>query len=179
MRILAFIIISFLAFEVQAQSTKDLSVELQVYPTGVIPGLRYESSLTEQSSLSFRLGYNIVRHRDLGVHDDERGGGFGGSIGYRKYFKPGFKGWSWSLKTDVWFNEIDWYDIGPLDDRIEGETSITVLQPTAELGYTFVNNSFSVTPTLSFGFEWNVRTVGEPTGQGSIILLGVQVGRRF
>ncbi len=175
-----FIVLLILAYcKIDAQNTKDVSLELQVYPTGVIPGLRYETSISEQSSLSFRIGYNIVRHRDLGVHQDERGGGIGGSLGFRKYFKPEFKGWSISLKTDVWFNKIDWYDIGRTDERIEGETSITVLQPTAALGYTFVNSSFSITPTLSFGYEWNVKTVGEPTGQGSIILIGVQLGRRF
>ena len=179
MRILIFLIISLLVVDVYAQATNDVSLELQVYPTGVIPGLRFETSTGEQSSISFRIGYNIVRHRDLGVHQDERGGGIGGSLGFRKYFKPEFKGWSISLKTDVWFNKIDWYDIGRTDERIEGETSITVLQPTAALGYTFVNSSFSITPTLSFGYEWNVKTVGEPTGQGSIILIGVQLGRRF
>ncbi len=179
MRLIFLFLFSFTILGIQAQSVKDVSFEFQLYPTGAIPGLRFETSVSQSSSVLFRVGYNIVRHRDLGVHDDERGGGFGGSVGYKRYFKEDYKGWSLSIKTDVWFNDIDWYDIGPMDVRVDGFTSITVLQPTLELGYTFVNNSFSVTPTLSFGAEWNVRTDGEPTGQGTIILLGVQAGKRF
>jgi len=164
----------------QDQRHSTVTVEMQAYPTGLIPGLRITRSLSDQSAILVRLGYNWFRHRDLGVHDDERGGGFGGTIGYQRYFKSGHERWHLTLKTDIWWNNADWYDIGPTDERIEGETSITVLQPTLELGYTiFKDTGLVITPSIAFGYEWNVRTVGEPTGQGAIILVGIQIGKRF
>ena len=161
-------------FAARSQEILDLSFEFQAYPTGLIPGIHLEKSINNKSTLLFRLGYNWFRHRDLGVHDDERGGGIGGTVGYKRFFKEGYQGWSLAVKNDVWWNEVDWYDIGVNDNRTEGETSITVLQPTAELGYTFVKNeSLIITPTLAFGVEWNVRTEGEPTGEGPIVLIEI------
>ena len=51
----------------------DIGIEIQAYPTGLIPGIRAEWGWGEQQSVHLRLGYNIVRHRDLGEHEDERG----------------------------------------------------------------------------------------------------------
>ncbi len=180
MRVGLFTVFLLLSFHSSGQEAKDLSFEFQAYPTGLIPGVHFEKSLNTRSAVLFRLGYNWFRHRDLGVHEDERGGGFGGTLGYRRYFKEGFQGWNLAIKNDIWWNEVDWYDIGVNDLRIEGETSLTVLQPTAELGYTFLkNDSLVFTPTLAFGFEWNVRTDGAPTGEGPIILLGFRIGTRL
>ena len=85
----------------QAFSQLEVGLELQAYPTGFIPGIHIEYGLTSQSALQGRLGYNIVRHRDLGEHDDERGGGFGGTLGYRYYFKPERKGLVIGLRCDL------------------------------------------------------------------------------
>jgi len=66
------------------------------------------------------------------------------------------------------------------DQRIEGHTSITVIQPTVELGYLFIlGKSLHMTPSIAFGWEWNAKTDGEPTGEGAILLLGISVGKRF
>ncbi len=174
--IIVFFLISLL---LSGQKSLDYSVELQAYPTGLIPGVKLDKTIGDQSSVLFRLGYNWFRHRDLGVHDDERGGGFGGTLGYRRYFKNGHRGWSVALKNDIWWNKVDWSDIGPLD-TVTGETSITVLQPTMELGFTILkNSSLIITPTFAFGFEWNVRTKGAPTGEGAIILAGISIGKRL
>ena len=80
-----------------------------------------------------------------------------------------------SIKSDVWFNTIDW-----TTGSESGTTDITVIQPTAEIGYQFLGQSgFFISPSIAFGAEWNVSTRGEPTGQGAILLVGVQVGKRF
>ncbi len=163
-----------------SQETGDLTAEFQVYPTGFIPGIAYDHHIGISSALSFRLGANIFDHRDLGVQDDEDGNGFGGSVGYRKYFSESRSKWHWGLRTDVWFSNVDWQNIGPQGEVIMGETSITVIQPTASFGYAFVSEGgFYVSPAISYGVEWNVRTEGEPTGEGLIILIGVQAGKRF
>ena len=57
---------------------------------------------------------------------------------------------------------------------------VTVLQPTIEAGYLYpLNNNFFITPTIAYGFEINIDTDGEDTGEGPILLLGLHVGRRF
>ncbi len=150
----------------------EFGIELQIYPTGIIPGIRLEKYLDSSSSLNFRLGYQLIDHRDLGVHDNEEGSGYGASIAYRRFFSPDHEGISLAFRTDLWFNEIDWQD-----EALEGTSKITVIQPTLMGEYTFrPNANLSITPSLSFGWEWNVSTDGEPTGEGAILLIGCTFG---
>ena len=149
--------------------------ELQVYPTGIIPGIRFAKKVNDLSQVHLRLGYNWIRHRDLGVHDDERGDGFGFTIGYEKYFSAYQNGWFGGIRSDIWWNSLDWRD-GQDPNATFGQTNITVVQPTLIAGYDFGNSKgISLTPTIGFGWEWNVKTEGEPTGEGAILLLGVIV----
>lgn len=164
----------------QAISQIEVGVELQVYPTGFIPGIHLEYELSPHSGLQGRIGYNVVRHRDLGVHQDERGGGFGGTLGYRYYFKPERKGMIIGLRCDLWQNEVDWRDGIGLITEMSGTSNVTVLQPTGELGYTFaLNNNLTLVPTISLGAEINIKTEGEEIGQGAILLLGATLSKRF
>ena len=149
----------------------DLSVEVQVYPTGVLPGISIDQALSEKGVFYARVGANLFDHRDLGVQEEEEGSGWGFSLGYKNYFKDGQVGWRWGIKNDFWWNRVDWRT-----GNETGETSITVLQPTAELSYVIRKNSFYLAPSLALGFEWNVQTDGEPTGEGAILLVGVQMG---
>ena len=158
-----------------AQSYHDVLFEFQAYPTGLIPGIRIEKSLGAKSAAQLRLGYNWIRHRDLGEHDDERGDGYGFSLGYKRYFRNNHDGFSLGLKNDVWWNTINWTD----EPASSGTTDITVLQPTLELAYSLIKSDIVFSPSLAFGFEWNVCTEGEPTGEGAILLVGVLIGKRF
>ena len=176
-----FLLLAFFHFtsNVHAQSDEkpiakgyDLGFEIQAYPTGIIPGFRFESYLNEKSSFNIRLGYQLIDHRDLGVQDNEEGSGFGFSLGYRRFFKYNHEGLSLALRADAWWNTIDW-ETG----TESGETMITVLQPTLLAEYAFRSDSnIVITPSLGFGFEWNVKTDGEPTGEGAILLLGCAIG---
>lgn len=174
------IVLLFAAGFCNAQPTYlDVDFEFQAYPTGLIPGVRLETGKGKNAA-HLRLGYNWIRHGDFGKHEDERGDGFGFSIGYKRYFKPEQKGLFAGLKNDIWFNEIDWKDdIGAPNER-SGRTKITVLQPTAEFGYAFVlNPSLVISPNIAVGYEINAKTNGEPTGEGAIFLMGVCIGKRF
>ena len=51
--------------------------EVQVYPTGGIPGIRYEWNLSTQDQLFGRVAYNFTDRSDYGENDDESGGGPG------------------------------------------------------------------------------------------------------
>lgn len=177
-----FLLVAFNSGDAQSQSTAtekipidksyEIGLELQAYPTGIIPGIRLEKYINARSSINLRLGYQIIDHRDLGVHDNEEGSGYGASIAYRRFFSSSNKGLSLALRTDLWFNEIDWQD-----ELSSGTSNITVVQPTLMAEYSFrPNPKISITPSLSFGWEWNVSTDGEPTGEGAIVLVGCTFG---
>jgi len=166
------IVFIFLTFSIFSQLY--IGPEVQVYPTGVIPGIRFEKGINENSAINFRLGFQYIRHRDLGVHEDERGNGYGTSIGYKRYLSSDKTGFSLSLRVDFWNNNIDWKDNIGDPDEISGRTDIIVIQPTLLLedAFTLWDGTLLI-PSLGFGYEWNAKTDGEPTGEGAILLIGV------
>ena len=163
--------------EMDAKRPNSLSLEFQQYPAGSIPQIMLEVGLTGRSTMNFRVGYNNVRHGDLGEHDDERGGGVGFSIGYRKYLMLEGNGFLYGIRADLWFNSVDWTNDSP---QATGNTKVTVFQPTAMIGYQIVTTAaLTITPTVSLGAEVNVSTRGEAVGEGAIGLVGIEVGYRF
>ncbi len=175
-----------------------IGTEVQAYPTGAIPALFLELSKENGNSFHAKFGYNIVRHRDLGVHDFEIGGGYGFTVGYKRYFKnQGLRGFYAGLRSDLWFNKLDWedYSFDASQQKIgiitKGQSKIIVLQPTIIAGYQLTMGSERITfsPQLAFGWEINVSTKGEciicstneegqelppnvDVGQGAIFLAG-------
>ncbi len=152
-----------------------LAFEFQAYWTGIIPGFTYERFLTDRDAVHVRLGHQTIRHEDFGEHDDERGNGFGGTLGYRRYWPNGL---SVGVRVDLWANQLDWTDnIGQANQRT-GRTDVTVLQPVVEGAWRkFFAGRWFVQPSAALGAEINIQTDGEDTGQGFIYLLGVSVGR--
>lgn len=164
-----------LATSLSAQSS--LGVEVQVYPTGVIPGLRYDHHMSSRSSLYARLGYQLIDHRDLGVQDDETGSGYGLSIGYARHWRADRSGWTLLVKSDLWLNDIDWQDGS---DGSTGTSDITVLQPTLQAEYGWhLSDHLLLRPSIALGLEWNVKTEGRPTGQGPILLVGLSIAHQW
>lgn len=205
-----------IAFSLSAQDVKDddaldsifadtsvradisVGLEFQTYPTGFIPGAVIDATFNEANAMILRLGYNWFNHRSLGVHDREEGHGFGFSAGYRRYFEPqGLKGFFIGLRTDWWFNTVDWSE-HVNDDRsqavlLSSTSDIIVLQPVFETGYRvrFKNKMATFTPTIALGYEINISTSGEvlppapeggwpdgvntsaDTGEGVIFLAGI------
>lgn len=178
--IILFITLSCHSFAQNVQKqNKDIGIEIQQYPTGFLFGLKLELGLKAHHAIDFRLGYNSLDHEDFGVHDSEIGGGFGGSIGYRYYFNPLHKGFFLGARSDLWFNDIDWQDIIN-NNTISDNSSVIVLQPTLISGYSFLlKDHFVLTPTLAFGAEINIKTEGEPVGEGAIFLWGLNFLYRF
>ena len=180
---LSFLLLSFLfttAISGQNDKSFDVGLEVQAYPTGVIPGIHLEWGVGSQDGLLARIGYNVVRHRDLGVHGDERGGGFGFTLGYRRYFKENRNGFFLGAKSDLWFNKLEWKDNVNLITEVKGETDVTVLQPTAEAGYVMnFDGGWIFVPSIAFGAEINIKTEGEDVGEGAVLLLGFTFGKRF
>ncbi|MBI1225604.1 MAG: hypothetical protein GC192_10245 [Bacteroidetes bacterium] len=158
----------------------DIGIEAQIYPTGYIPGFYAEKSFSQRDLGTVRFGYQIIDHRDQGKHDSEKGSGYGGTLGYKHYFKKYFVGPSLSLRTDFWANKLDWTTNLEAGGEIKGKTDILVLQPTLEFGWAFaIGDNFALTPTVAYGFEKNIKTKGEPTGEGAIMLAGLKAAYRI
>jgi len=91
----------------KAFSIIDFGVELQAYPTGLLPGLRVETNLGKRDALNFRVAAQIINHFGFGLHDEEIGEGGGFSVGYRHYFlKKPMRGFFLGARIDTWFNHI-------------------------------------------------------------------------
>lgn len=164
-----FLLVSTREQKLLGQFSDRIGIEIQAYPTGVIPGIRYEHVLSTSSYFTARIGYQIIRHRDLGKHDDERGSGYGFSLGYKTSITSKL---DFGIRSDLWWNDIDWTDRRN-GQEVTGNTSITVLQPTARIEYVIDLGSFYLVPSIGFGMEWNIKTSGEPTGEGLIGLVGL------
>ncbi len=171
----------------------ELDFNFQAYPAGIIPGLQLEIGVGTyyKSSLGLKVGYNRARRRNWGEHEDERGGGFGGGIFYKYYLLNPNKQLYIGARTELWKMIIDWRNSGDdenlwTDDDIVGFTDILVFQPTLEMGYKFVipfkensHNALIINPNIAAGWELNVISKGDDVGQGSIALIGVDLGLRF
>jgi len=165
----------FLPFTIHAQQV--VGLEYQGYPTGNVFAATYELHKNEHTSFDIRFGANLISERTEGEQDIEEGSGFGGSLGYRYYLNQSHNKWFGSLRTDLWFNNIEWTD---LDQDVSGTTNITVLQPVFYAGYVFKSPlGFRFTPTVGGGFEFNIREDGRDVGEGPITLWGLQIGKEM
>jgi len=158
----------------RAQRDVDMGIELQVYPTGIIPGISLEKKISTFDQWYIRLGANIFDHRGLGVQEEEQGYGIGFSLGYKRSFSVDGSKWKIGLKNDFWWNQVKWRKPSV---QTEGDTKITVIQPTLEIGYVINKGNFRIVPSIAAGYEINVITEGEPTGEGAIILIGIALVR--
>lgn len=158
-----------------------------MYPAGTVPGVRFDLGISSNLNITSRIAYNITDRRDWGEHEKEDGGGPGFSVGLER---TGFliENLFLHARTDLWFLEIDWIDrpsgpelCGALSciNRM-GSTDVIVFQPTIGLAYQLsLSDKLFVKPALSFGYEVNAKTDGEPVGEGAILLGEFQFGFRM
>jgi hypothetical protein len=153
--------------------------EYNYYPAGHVVGLQSEySPKNNHHSFNARLATNITKRWDFsGLNDDERGIGYGGSLGYRYYLTPQCRGLYLGARTDLWFMQVNWEDSSELISS--GTTNITVVQPTFEIGYLFHFNSWELGTAFVNGTEINVKTEGEPVGEGWITLWQLRISKRI
>lgn len=181
------VVLGIMTKSANAQNAKTIGLEVQGYPAGVITTLRGGLEISPQQELSLRLGYNYTDRGDFGEHENEEGGGPGFSLGYRYYTGEELDGFFLGARANLWFLEIDWRDDlscppnATCVDSVTGTTDITVLQPTAEIGYNLLGgrSSWMLAPVIGFGWEFNIRTVGEDVGEGAILLGGINVAYLF
>jgi hypothetical protein len=156
-------------------NTTDIGGEFQWYPNGTITGLHLAFNAKLHSSVNFRFGYNNTNRGDNGKHANEKGSGWGGTIGYRYYFKPFPHKFFIGAKTDLWRMNINWHN--PI---VSGTSKTWTLIPALETGYTFfVNDQLFITPSLAFGTEINIKTDGQEVGHGFVTMMGISLGVRL
>lgn len=147
----------------------DLGLSVQFYPAGIISTANAELFLKEKTSVIFRLGSNFANRKDFSPYNDnEKGNGFGGTIGYRKHFNLRKGNIIVGFNTDIWNMWIDWKnDIGEIN-QTQGTSYTLVLQPWVEGGYFFSIKQSPLQLGISTGFgrEINVDTNGKNVGQG-------------
>jgi len=181
MRILLIFIFSAVASATFAQNPKFvLGPEYNFYPAGHVLGLQAEyAPQNDHHSFNARLAYNkTIRWDFSGLNDDERGGGPGGSLGYRYYLTPQCRGLYLGARADLWFMKVNWQDSSEL--VTEGTTEISVFQPTFELGYLFhFKNGWELGTAFTNGVELNVKMLGEPVGEGWITLWQIRLNKRI
>lgn len=158
--------------EILTDPESRIGAEVQAYPAGVIPGVRWEWPRSDRDVWFGRFAYNFADRGDFGEHDDESGGGFGLGAGWRRWQDDQKLGWHYGARLDFWDLDIDWRDNAPTTRQ--GATNVLVVQPTIEGGYSWnVRKGGRLDLTLGLGAELNVSTDGEDVGEGAILLLGI------
>jgi hypothetical protein len=148
-------------------------LELQVYPAGVILSLKAVLEVNDTNGLELMAGYNRTNRRGWGIHASERGGGPGLSAAWRTETGSWYAG----VRADLWRLDIDWRQPDPANLRGSGTSTVFVLQPTFRAGYSLPFRGHDLDIGAALGREINVRTRGEPVGEGAILLFGVAVAR--
>lgn len=161
--------------QIMGYKTIDVGGEFQWYSKGFITTLHLAYNFPVHHSLQARLGYNKSNWKTKGNHDNEEGGGLGFSFGYRYYFLVRPHGFFLGARTDISNLSIDWRQ-----GTSKGKSKIWAFQPTAETGYMFlINDLFFISPSFAAGVQSNIKTEGQPVGNGFIVLAGISAGWKF
>jgi hypothetical protein len=161
-----------------AVSKFQTGVEVQWYPAGWLIGPVANYFISPKHILNFRAAINIAdRHNWSGLNDDERGTGYGGSVGYRYLFTPAKNSFLIGTRVDLFNTKIKWKNNIGTAQQTSGTTTTLVLQPSVELGYRIKlkNQKWNILFAGGIGEEINVRTKGRDVGQGSMWLLSISI----
>jgi hypothetical protein len=155
--------------------TIDVGGEFQWYTKGYIGALHLAYNFPIHHSFQVRVGYNKSNWKDLGLHQNEEGGGPGFSLGYRYYFLVRPHGFFLGARADLWKLSIDWKQ-----GVVTGTTKVTAIQPTVEIGYMMlINDMVFISPSIAAGVQSNIKTEGQAVGDGAIFLAGLSIGWKF
>ena len=144
----------------------ELYAEARAYPAGGIFSVGALLPYGQQLELGVSALYNVARRGNAGEHDDESGEGFGLGFEARRFHAASHEGWFYGVRAELFQLEIDWRDPG----NRRGNTDITVLQPTARLGYRWPlpGSQLSLELAGGVGAEINLATDGEAVGEGAM-----------
>ena len=162
----------------QSLSKYQIGTELQWYPAGWITGIVGNYFITPKHIINVRAAVNIAnRHNWSGLNDDERGTGYGASIGYRYKLHADKSSIFIGTRGDLFRTKINWRNKINTPQETSGSTIIIVYQPSLETGYWFLskNKKWSFVAAGGIGQEINIKTKGRAVGQGGMWLLSGSV----
>jgi hypothetical protein len=156
--------------------TTDIGAEYQWTENSPALNLQFALNATTHHSFVGSVGIKTAFQPIEGSHDNEKGKGWGGSVGYRYYFSVLPKGFYVGARAHFW--SLNMYHTA---DNLSPKTSVTIAQPSGEIGYTSViNDLFFITTYISAGQK--VTVSGEQTfayGKGFVASAGIAMGWRF
>lgn len=174
-------IFSFSLYGFAQESPKlEVGVEAQWYPAGWLLGPVIQYHFRPNHVFFAKLGINLAdRHDWSGLNDDEKGSGYGGSLGYRCFLKKDKSTLFFGTRGELYNTNIKWKnDIGKVNET-SGTTRIVVYQPSFEIGYWLrpKDSPWSYTLSGGAGVEINLVTGGKPVGEGGMWLATFSVLR--
>ncbi len=156
--------------------TFDMGGEYQWSKLSQSTNLQVAFNAETHHSIVLSAGFKTVyRHID-GTHNNERGKGLGGSLGYRYYFSVLPQRFFLGARCDLW--SMTMYRTA--DPTISIRMSI--LQPKLELGYTFIiNDKVFITPYLAYSklISHNTSEDKYVYGNGYEPIIALSGGLRF
>lgn len=159
--------------ELRQGNELEVGLDIQWYPAGWLIGPIAQYHPRPHHVFFSKLGINLAnRHDWSGLNDDEKGVGYGGSLGYRYYFKPEMNSIFLGARGELYNTFIDWRNDMGKPNETSGTTQIFVYQPSFELGYWFrvPNSPWCATISGGAGMEINLVTKGKPVGEGGMWL---------
>lgn len=157
-------------------NTKDIGLEYVWVKDNPAIDLQMAFNAKIHHSFIASIGYKQAWRHIPNTNNDEKGKGFGGSIGYRYYFKIIPKGIYLGARAYVWS-----FSMYKTADNASYKTNLAIAQPSAELGYTAVINDMAfITFYYSAGKQFQLNT--EPSygyGKSSVSSFGISGGIRF
>ena len=158
-------------------NTKDIGLEYVWVKDN--PGINLQMAFNAKihHSIIASVGYKQALRSIPNTNNSEKGKGFGGSVGYRYYFKVLPKGIYLGVRAHIW--SLNMYKsanvTGPKSNLIIG-------QPAAEFGYTaLINDLAFITFYYSAGSQFQISAADDSYGYGksTVSSIGISGGIRF
>jgi hypothetical protein len=143
------------------------------------PGVNLQVAFNAKIHHSFlaSVGYKTAYRPISGTHNNEKGQGWGGSVGYRYYFDYIPRSFFVGARTHFW--SLSMYRTA---DPTLKTVSVLIAQPSIEVGYTAViNDIFFITTYISAGKQFTISSPDDTFGygKGSATGAGISAGFRF
>jgi hypothetical protein len=157
--------------------TTDIGAEYIWVENSPFIGLQAATNAKIHHSFIASLGYKTAYRPITGTHNNEKGDGWGGSLGYRYYFSVIPKGFYIGARGSLW--SLGMYRTA---DPTIPSVNVMIGQPSAEAGFTALfNDIFYTTVFISAGKQFTISSGGDSFGygKGSVTAAGISAGIRF
>jgi hypothetical protein len=157
--------------------TFDVGVEYKWASNSPDVGIQLAMNLEEHHSFILSGAFKTAWHPIPNSHNNEKGRGWGGGLGYRYYFSVLPKRVFLGVRGEIW--SMGMYRTA----NTTAETvQVMIFQPNVELGYTgLINDMVFITPYISAGKQLTLSSEGDTFlyGNGFVTSFGLSVGWRF